>query len=167
MAFTNTCGFFHCMFVMNVSPTQKKKKKKNTAYEALANTYASSLWVWKLHCGKLHGSQRVVHPTVFDKLLLGGELFPRHHPAASSFRTPKQVSVTHSAHMISCNSPMLSLPQLPAMCVSFLGTLLDLGGVQHGNQLSQLLCFTHKGSCGAPTTCQWGCGAGDSSLPTS
>ena len=89
------------------------------------------------------------------------------HPAASSFRTPKQVSVTHSAHMISCNSPMLSLPQLPAMCVSFLGTLLDLGGVQHGNQLSQLLCFTHKGSCGAPTTCQWGCGAGDSSLPTS
>ena len=28
MAFTNTCGFFHCIFVMNVSPTQKKKKKK-------------------------------------------------------------------------------------------------------------------------------------------
>ena len=27
MAFTNTCGFFHCIFVMNVSPTQKKKKK--------------------------------------------------------------------------------------------------------------------------------------------
>ena len=26
MAFTNTCGFFHCIFVMNVSPTQKKKK---------------------------------------------------------------------------------------------------------------------------------------------
>ena len=57
----------------------KKKKKKNTAYEALANTYASSLWVWKLHCGKLHGSQRVVHPTVFDKLLLGGELFHKHY----------------------------------------------------------------------------------------
>ena len=62
---------------------------------------------------------------------------------------------------------MLRLSQLPAMCVSFLGTLLDLGGVQHGNQLSQLLRFTHKGSCGAPTTCQWGCGAGDSNLPTS
>ena len=28
MAFTNTCGFFHCIFVMNVSPTQKKKRKK-------------------------------------------------------------------------------------------------------------------------------------------
>ena len=36
---------------------------------------------------------------------------------------------------------MLRLSQLPAMCVSFLGTLLDLGGVQHGNQLSQLLRF--------------------------
>ena len=45
---------------------------------------------------------------------------------------------------------MLSLPQLPAMCVSFLGTLLDLGGVQHGNQLSQLLCFTSQGQLWGP-----------------
>ena len=28
MAFTNICGFFHRIFVMNVSPTQKEKKKK-------------------------------------------------------------------------------------------------------------------------------------------
>ena len=26
MAFTNTCVFFHCIFVMNVSPTQKEIK---------------------------------------------------------------------------------------------------------------------------------------------
>ena len=99
-----------------------------------------------------------------QQLLPGSRAFQQ--PAASSFKTPKQDSITRSAHMINCISPMLRLPQLPAMCMSFLGTLLDLGGVQHGNQLSQLLRFTHKGSCGAPTTCQWGCGAGDSSLPT-
>ena len=63
---------------------------------------------------------------------------------------------------------MFKLLQLLTLCVSSLETLLDLGGVQHGNQLSQLLLhFTHKGSCGAPTTCPWGCGAGDNSLPTS
>ena len=62
---------------------------------------------------------------------------------------------------------MLRLPQLLALCMSFLGTRLDLGGVPQGNQLGQLLRFTHKGSCGAPTTCPWGCGAGDNGLPTS
>ena len=34
--------------------------------------------------------------------------------------------------MISCSSLMLRLPQSIALCKSFLGTLLDLGGVQHG-----------------------------------
>ena len=88
------------------------------------------------------------------------------HLAPSSFRTPKPVRITHSHPIVSYSSPP-RLPQLLALCVSFLGTLPDPGGVQHGNQLSQLLRFTHKGSCGAPTTCHWGCGAGDSSLPTS
>ena len=80
------------------------------------------------------------------QLLPGSRAFQ--HPAASSFRTPKQASITHSTPVISCKSAMLGLPQLPALCMPFLGTLLDLGGVPHGNQLGQLLRFTHKGSCG-------------------
>ncbi|DBB04703.1 TPA: hypothetical protein ACH3X1_012757 [Trebouxia sp. C0004] len=77
-----------------------------------------------------------------------------------------QNTQTGQHHLLSCRSPMLRLSQLPPLCMSFLGTLLDLGGVQHSNQLGQLLHFIHKGNCGVPNMCQWGYGAGDGSLPT-
>ena len=28
----NNCGFFHCIFVINVTPTQKKKKKEKKKF---------------------------------------------------------------------------------------------------------------------------------------
>ncbi|DBB01263.1 TPA: hypothetical protein ACH3X1_001129 [Trebouxia sp. C0004] len=62
-------------------------------------------------------------------------------------------------------SPMLRLSQLPPLCMSFLGTLLDLGGVQHSNQLGQLLHFIHKAAVGSQTFVSGGMGLGTAACP--